>query len=82
MNKSPTIKNVQLHTEVSCKYATSIYTFQILEKPNDAELELIIDFHNNSELATKVIDDHKAEIELYKKYKAYYSYGFYIARKN
>ena len=26
--------------------------------------------------------ENKFEIELYKKYKDYYSYGFYIARKN
>ena len=37
--------------------------------------------HQNSELASKIVEEHKAEIELYHKYKAYYSYGFYIAKK-
>ena len=38
--------------------------------------------NNNSELAMKVVEEYKAEIDLYQKFNDYYSYGFYIARKN
>ena len=38
--------------------------------------------NNNSGTARKVVEDHQAEIDLYQKFKDYYSYGFYIARKN
>jgi SAM-dependent methyltransferase len=51
-------------------------------KPMEARFETFLKRHDNSELARKVLDDYKAEIELYQKYKDYYSYGFYIARKN
>lgn len=51
-------------------------------KPMEARFEEFLKRNNNSKLAQKVVDDHKAEIDLYKKYSNYYSYGFYIARKN
>jgi ubiquinone/menaquinone biosynthesis C-methylase UbiE len=51
-------------------------------KPIEARFETFLKQHDNSELARKVVDDNKSEIELYRKYKDYYSYGFYIARKN
>ena len=51
-------------------------------KPMEARFETFLKRHDNSELARKVVADNKAEIELYQKYKDYYSYGFYIARKN
>ncbi len=35
----------------------------------------------NSEKAQAIVDDEKKEIALYQKYKKYYSYGVYIARK-
>ena len=38
--------------------------------------------NKHHELAKKVVEDNKAEIELYLKYQDYYSYGFYIASKN
>ena len=50
--------------------------------PMEARFEAFLKRNNNSELARKVIEDNKAEIDLYKKYKDYYSYGFYVARKN
>jgi len=37
--------------------------------------------NENSDLAKKVVQDYRSEIELYLKHKDYYSYGFYIARK-
>ena len=51
-------------------------------KPMQSRFEGFLERHNNSDLARKVIDDHQAEIDLYQKFKNYYSYGFYIARKN
>lgn len=37
--------------------------------------------HNHSEAAIAVARDHQDEIGMYNKYQAYYSYGFYVARK-
>ncbi len=37
--------------------------------------------HKNSELAKNIVDFGTEEIKIYKKYKDYYSYGFYIAKK-
>ncbi len=51
-------------------------------KPIETRFETFLTQNNNSELAQKVIADYKAEIDLYKKYKDYYSYGFYVAKKN
>jgi cyclopropane fatty-acyl-phospholipid synthase-like methyltransferase len=51
-------------------------------KPMEARFEAFLKRHNNSELACKVVEEYKSEINLYLKYKDYYSYGFYIARKN
>ncbi len=50
--------------------------------PMHGRFEAFLKRNHNSELARKVVDDNKAEIELYMKFKDYYSYGFYIARKN
>lgn len=51
-------------------------------KPMEARFDGFLKHNSNSELARKVVNDHKAEIDLYTKYKNYYSYGFYVARKN
>ena len=51
-------------------------------KPMEARFGVFLKRNNNSELARKVVDEYKSEINLYLKYKDYYSYGFYIARKN
>lgn len=51
-------------------------------KPLAAQFDTFLQHHNNSELARKVVEDHKAEIDLYQRFKDYYSYGFYVARKN
>ena len=38
--------------------------------------------HNGqSEQAKAIVDAEKNEIAMYEKYNAYYSYGFYVARK-
>ncbi|MCB0540247.1 MAG: class I SAM-dependent methyltransferase [Bacteroidetes bacterium] len=51
-------------------------------KPMQARFENFLKRNNNSALARKVVEDNQAEIDLYQKFKDYYSYGFYIARKN
>ena len=50
-------------------------------KPMQARFETFLKRNDNSELARKVVEDNQAEIDLYQKFKDYYSYGFYIARK-
>lgn len=42
-------------------------------KPIQSRFEGFLQHHNNSDLARKVIDDHQAEIDLYQKFKNYYS---------
>lgn len=51
-------------------------------KPMQARFEIFLKRNNHSELARKVVEDHQAEIDLYQKFKEYYSYGFYVAKKN
>ncbi len=51
-------------------------------KPMQARFEHFLKRHQHSELARKVVEAHQAEIDMYHKFKDYYSYGFYIARKN
>ncbi len=51
-------------------------------KPLEARSDSFLERNNSSEPAKKIVaEDYKAEIVLYKKFKDYYSYGFYIARK-
>ena len=49
-------------------------------QPMQARFESFLNKYRDSELAKKVIADSQSEIDLYKAYKKYYSYGFYIAR--
>ena len=51
-------------------------------QPLETRFETFLKRNEHSELASKVVGDYKAEIDLYYRFKDYYSYGFYIARKN
>lgn len=51
-------------------------------KPMEARFESFLERNNNSELSRKVVKEYKDEMELYEKFKDYFSYGFYIAKKN
>jgi ubiquinone/menaquinone biosynthesis C-methylase UbiE len=51
-------------------------------KPMEARFEAFLQRNRKSELAKKVVEENKVEIDLFQKYKDFYSYGFYIARKN
>jgi hypothetical protein len=37
--------------------------------------------HDYSEAAQAIVEEHRQEIQLFREYQDYYSYGFYIARK-
>ncbi|WP_152285548.1 class I SAM-dependent methyltransferase [Flavicella marina] len=49
--------------------------------PLETKFQAFLNRHDNSSLAKKIVDDHTKEKELYLKFKSYYSYGFYIAKK-
>jgi ubiquinone/menaquinone biosynthesis C-methylase UbiE len=51
-------------------------------QPLEASLESFLQRHDHSHLANKVVNETKAEIELYNRFKEFYSYGFYIARRD
>ncbi|MBD3654158.1 class I SAM-dependent methyltransferase [Kangiella sp.] len=50
-------------------------------QPIEKSLEDFLKRHDNCERATEIAEAERQEIALYKKYKDYYSYGFYVARK-
>ncbi len=50
-------------------------------KPIENRFSTFLEKYKNSELAKKIVDLEKEEIKIYEKYKDYYSYGFYIAKK-
>ena len=50
-------------------------------KPMEKRFSTFLEKHNNSEMARNMVDLEKEEIRKYQKYKDYYSYGFYIAKK-
>lgn len=50
-------------------------------RPLQNSFERFLDRNGNSEDARAIVEAEKKEIELYEKYKKYYSYGVYVARK-
>jgi hypothetical protein len=46
-----------------------------------ARFEGFLNRNGNSEEACKIVSAEQREIDLYERYKAYVSYGVYIARK-
>lgn len=50
--------------------------------PLEQHFNTFLSENHFSEEAEKVVKNCTEEIELYRQYKSYYSYGFYIARKN
>jgi SAM-dependent methyltransferase len=55
---------------------------QTYYEPMQARFEPFLERHGHSALARKVVEEHQAEIDLYQQFKEYYSYGFYIAKRN
>ncbi|HMQ49329.1 MAG TPA: class I SAM-dependent methyltransferase [Saprospiraceae bacterium] len=70
------------YTLVGYFYLSQDSWIETYYKPMQARFEHFLKRNNNSVLARKVVEDHQAEIDLYLKFKNYYSYGFYLARKN
>ena len=70
------------YTLVGYFYLTQNSWIENYYKPMEERFDTFLERNNNSELARKVVKENKFEIELYQKYKNYYNYGFYIARKN
>jgi SAM-dependent methyltransferase len=50
-------------------------------RPMMARFPAFLDRHGNSEAARAIVEAEQREIALYEQYKAFYSYGVYIARK-
>jgi ubiquinone/menaquinone biosynthesis C-methylase UbiE len=50
-------------------------------QPMEERFDDFLQKHNNSELAKIIVDGEKEEIRMYKKYKDFLSYGFYVAKK-
>jgi ubiquinone/menaquinone biosynthesis C-methylase UbiE len=50
-------------------------------QPLQDRFQPFLERNGNSEEARAIVEAEKQEIELYNKYKAYYSYGVYVARK-
>lgn len=70
------------YSQVGYFYLSQDSWIETYYKPMQARFETFLNRNDNSELARKVVEDNQAEIDLYQKFKDYYSYGFYIARKN
>ena len=50
--------------------------------PLQARFDAFLERNHHSDLAQKVVEAYQAEINFYRQFKAYYSYGFYVAQKN
>ncbi len=50
-------------------------------RPLGDRLDAFVDAHDNSDAAKAIAAAERIEISLYERYRDYYSYGFYIARK-
>ena len=51
-------------------------------RPLSDQFEAFLKRHENSQEAQEVVEVNKKEIELFEKFNAYFSYGFYIAQKD
>jgi len=49
--------------------------------PMEKRFDAFLQKHGNSDVVKAIVEGEKQEIALYKKYKDYLSYGFYIAKK-
>ncbi len=51
-------------------------------QPLEGQFEPFLERHANSEAARHLVEASREEIRLYDRYGPYYSYGFYVARKD
>ena len=49
--------------------------------PMESRFDTFLEKHSHSELAKSLVEHERAEIQMYSKYRNYFSYGFYIAKK-
>lgn len=50
-------------------------------RPMEARFEAFLEKHNHSEMAKTQLEADRDEIEKYNRFKDYFSYGFYVAKK-
>jgi len=50
--------------------------------PMKAKFDTFLNRNSNSKLAQKIVSEYQREIEIYMRYQEYFSYGFYVVRKN
>lgn len=51
-------------------------------KPMEGRYSAFLERHKHTELAKKFVKEYQAESALYQTYQDYFSYGFYVAKKN
>ena len=49
--------------------------------PLEASFEVFLARHGHSASAEALVEEHRQEIALYRKYRDCYSYGFYVAKR-
>jgi SAM-dependent methyltransferase len=49
--------------------------------PMEAGFAAFLARHDHSEAAQAIVEEHRQEIQFFREYQDYYSYGFYLARK-
>ncbi|MFO7965236.1 MAG: class I SAM-dependent methyltransferase [Desulfobacterales bacterium] len=90
MSEYPEIETASSKTSILEKSGYSPTAYFILPErcwldnyyvPMQRTFSDFLDRHSHSEKAHEIVEAEKKEIALYKKFKAYYSYGVYIARK-
>ncbi len=51
-------------------------------EPLEKQMDEFLERHNHSEVAQEIVEEHEAEIDLYESYHEYFSYGFFVVKKN
>jgi SAM-dependent methyltransferase len=51
-------------------------------RPLEQRFDAFLERHQNTTAARRIVEDEKREIQVYEKFKDYYSYGFYLAQKH
>ena len=51
-------------------------------KPIEKRFVTFLNQNNHTKLAKKVVEEYKTEIDFYLRFKEYFNYGFYIAKKD
>ncbi|MBN2685153.1 MAG: methyltransferase domain-containing protein [Pontiellaceae bacterium] len=90
-NEYPEIDTASAKISILEKHGYSPIAFFVLPehcwlneyyRPMEARFDDFLNRNRNSQEAREIVDLEQAEINLYEKYKSYFSYGVYVARKN